>query len=144
MSLKWCAALLTAVVLCLCWGLPFEEYDTAELLPLGTVQVARQGGRVMVRSEAGSGTGENFAEAVEALKAKAAGQVFFETAEHIVLCDPGLLPQVAASPLLRPAAKVYFSPRLIDSQGLNRYLSAHSSSLTIGALRGNRAMRALD
>ncbi len=125
------AALLLTVLL----GLPFREYDTGKLLPIQTLQADLENGRVLLVSEAGSGEGDTFAEAVEDLRKKASGDVFFDTAEHLVLCDASLLPQILEEDLLRPAAQVYFAHALQAPDGLSDYLSAHPAGLTLAKLR---------
>lgn len=133
--MKWLCTALAAILLTAVFGLPFEEYDTAKLLPIETLQVAAGGQGVLLLSEAGSGEGKDFTAAVESLRQNASGDVFFDTAEHIVLCDARLLPQLLESELLRPAANVYFAESFQDPAGLSSYLAAHKSDLTLAHLR---------
>lgn len=124
-----------ALILTLVFGLPFREHDTAKLLPIQSLQAEVKDGRVRLVSEAGEGVGENFLQAVENLRKKAAGDVFFDTTEHLLLCDARLLPQILASGLLRPAAQVYFVSQLQEQEGLSDYLAAHPSNLTLASLQ---------
>lgn len=127
--------LFTALVLTLLLGLPFRTVDTQRLLPLLTIQVAREDGAVRLRSEAGEGVGADWGAAVADLRAQASGEVFFDTAEHIVVCDRNLLPQLLRSGVLRPAAQVYFADAFRDVEGLEAYLSAHPSGVTVAQLQ---------
>lgn len=127
--------LFTALVLTLLFGLPFRTVDTQRLLPLLTIQVAREDGAVRLRSEAGEGVGADWDAAVADLRAQASGEVFFDTAEHIVVCDRDLLPQLLRSGVLRPAAQVYFADAFRDVEGLEAYLSAHPSGVTVAQLQ---------
>lgn len=127
--------LFTALVLTLLLGLPFRTVDTQRLLPLLTIQVAREDGAVRLRSEAGEGVGADWGAAVADLRAQASGEVFFDTAEHIVVCDRDLLPQLLRSGVLRPAAQVYFADAFRDVEGLEAYLSAHPSGVTVAQLQ---------
>lgn len=127
--------LFTALVLTLLLGLPFRTVDTQRLLPLLTIQVAREDGAVRLRSEAGEGVGADWDAAVADLRAQASGEVFFDTAEHIVVCDRDLLPQLLHSGVLRPAAQVYFADAFRDVEGLEAYLSAHPSGVTVAQLQ---------
>lgn len=127
--------LFTALVLTLLFGLPFRTVDTQRLLPLLTIQVAREDGAVRLRSEAGEGVGADWDAAVADLRAQASGEVFFDTAEHIVVCDRDLLPQILRSGVLRPAAQVYFADAFRDVEGLDAYLSAHPSGVTVAQLQ---------
>lgn len=127
--------LFTALVLTLLLGLPFRTVDTQRLLPLLTIQVAREDGTVRLRSEADEGVGADWDAAVADLRAQASGEVFFDTAEHIVVCDRDLLPQILRSGVLRPAAQVYFADAFRDVEGLEAYLSAHPSGVTVAQLQ---------
>lgn len=128
----WIAA-LCAAVLTVIFGLPFQTHDTARLLPLRTVQAALDGG-VYLRSELGEGRGADWQEAVENLRKNAPGEVFFDTAEQLVVCGGAetLLPQIIEAGTLRPAAQVFRADRLRPAEGLNAYLNAHGSGVTIG------------
>lgn len=132
--MKW-SYLLAVVVLSAVCGLPFREYDTGKLLPIRTVQAARTARGVKIVSEVGEAEGETWAQAVAALRRNAPGDVFFDTAEQLVVCHPSLLPQILQSGELRPSAQVYFADSLTDPEGLNEYLSAHESELTVADLR---------
>lgn len=133
----WIAALCAAVVLTVCFGLPFRVHDTARLLPLKTVQVDLDGEGVLLRSEQGEGRGGNWREAVLDLCEHAPGQIFFDTAEQLVLCDRALtiVPEILEEETLRPAAQVYRARELRQAEGLHAYLSAHESGVTVGDLR---------
>ncbi len=135
--MKW-LYLAAAVLATFIFGLPFREYDTAKLLPIHTVQAAHTADGVQLVSEVGTGEGASWQEAVEDLRKNAAGEVFFDTAEQVVFCDRTLVSEAVESDVLRPAAQVYFSDHLQDPQGLNEYLSAHESRLTVADLRAER------
>ena len=128
----WIAA-LCAVVLTLVFGLPFRTHDTARLLPLRTVQAALDGG-VYLRSELGEGRGADWTAAVEDLRKNAPGEVFFDTAEQLILGGGAetLLPQIIEAGTLRPAAQVFTTEELRPAEGLNAYLNAHGGSVTVG------------
>ncbi|MBQ3355894.1 MAG: hypothetical protein IJG45_02095 [Oscillospiraceae bacterium] len=132
--MKW-LYLFAALVLTAVFGLPFRAYDTGKLLPVRTVQAARTARGVKLVSEIGQAEGESWTEAVAALREQAPGDVFFDTAEQLVVCAPSLLPEILRSGELRPAAQVYFAEELTDPEGLNEYLTAHKSELTVADLR---------
>ena len=135
--MKWIYPTL-AVILTLAFGLPFQEYDTARLLPIKTVQVERTEKGVHLISEVGEGEGADWRAAVEDLRANAPGDVFFDTAEQVIFCNRSLVAQVVASEELRPAAQVYYADAPLDPEGLNEYLSAHESDITVADLRAER------
>ena len=135
--MKW-LYLVLAVALTGVFGLPFREYDTARLLPIRTLQAAVTEQGVKIVSEVGEGEGVTWEAAVQDLRDKASGEVFFDTAEQIILCDRSLTAQVVESGLLRPAAQVYYADTLRSPEGLNEYLTAHESSLTVADLKAAR------
>lgn len=132
--MKWFPTVLLAAALTMIFGLPFREYDTAQLLPIRTLQVEKTAAGVHILSDVGEGTGRTWAAAVENLRENAPGDVFFDTAEQIVFCG-GVVREAVESGLLRPAAQVYFASMLRDSAALNEYYSAHESSLSVAELR---------
>lgn len=132
--MKW-AYILAAVALTVVFGLPFREYDAAKLLPVRTVQAAKTARGVKLVTERGAAEGATWTEAVAALREAASGDVFFDTAEQLVVCDPSLLPEILRSDELRPSAQVYFADALTAPEGLNEYLSAHESERTVADLR---------
>lgn len=133
--MKW-LYLFAAIALTAAFGLPFREYDTEQLLPVRTVQAARTPqGAVQLVTEIGEAEGATWADAVAALREGAAGDVFFDTAEQLVVCAPSLLPQIVESGDLRPAAQVYYAEALTDPDGLNEYLRAHETALTVADVR---------
>ncbi len=127
--------ILAAVALTASFGLPFREYDTGKLLPVRTVQAARTPQGVKIVTEIGEAEGENWQEAVAALREGASGDVFFDTAEQLVVCDSSLLPEILESGDLRPSAQVYEANELCDPNGLNEYLSAHESDRAVADVR---------
>lgn len=135
--MKWGYALAAVVLTCV-FGLPFDEYDTASLLPIKTVQAARTREGVTLVSEVGQGVGKTWREAVADLRENASGEVFFDTAEQVIFCSRSLVKEAVESGELRPSAQVYFARKLREPEGLNEYLSAHESDLTVADLRAGR------
>ena len=125
--MKW--AILTAVVLTVIFGLPFREYETQQLLPIKTLCAEYADGEVHIVSEVGEGRGSTWQAAVEDLKLHAAGDVFFDTAEQIVVTHRELA--LAAKDDLRPSAQVYFVKKLPEIDDLYAYLKAHPSGRTM-------------
>lgn len=134
--MKWAYALAAIVLTCV-FGLPFSEYDTASLLPIRTIQAARTPEGVKIVSEVGQGVGKNWNDAVANLRENASGEVFFETAEQVIFCSRTLIAEAVRSGDLRPSAQVYYAKELCDPEGLNEYLSAHESDLTVADLRAD-------
>lgn len=131
---KWCYALAAVALMCV-FGLPFSEYDAAALLPIRTVQAIGTPQGITILSEVGCGEGKSWEEAVSDLRRNAAGRVFFDTAEQVVFCGRAPVRAAVESGVLRPSAQVYFLPAPMEPEGLNDYLSAHESDLTVADLR---------
>ena len=116
--LRGAAAAGLAVLALLIWGLPFPAYETATLLPVETVQLARtEDGRVLLRTEAGDGVGADWSAAVR----------------QLVLCtdEPELLQEAAESGDLRPAVQLRYADALRGTDGLAELLHAHESDWTL-------------
>lgn len=143
--MKLLLVILLVIALVVVFGKPFREFDTASLLPVKSLQIESFDDVVRVVTEFGEGIGKSWKEAVAALRAEAAGEIYFDTAEQIVFCDknltvaPELLTEVIESDELRPAAQVYVAEELRDAQTLHAYLCAHESGVTVGALRAYAA-----
>jgi hypothetical protein len=81
-----------------------------------------------------SGAGADLTEAHEALRAKADGVIFLDTAEFLILAqkDP-ITGEIFA--LLRPDCKVTFTDAPPDLEKAAAYLSQHPPRLTLARLR---------
>lgn len=129
--LRFWHCVILAAILTVFFGLPFREYRTQQLLPIRTLQAQRSDGGVRLLSEAGEGEGATWEAAVEALRQNASGEVFFDTAEHVVFSDADLATDAARSGLLRPSAQVHFSAEVREAETANAYFSAHPSPLRL-------------
>ena len=132
--MKWWHCALIATVLTFAFGLPFREYSTQELLPIRTLQAEYTQEGVHIVSEVGEGYGETWLDAIDNLRKNAAGDVFFDTADHAVFTELSLATEAACSGILRPAAQVYLVESLFDRADLNAYLTAHPSGVQISDL----------
>ena len=130
--MKW--ALLAAATLTIIFGLPFREYETGQLLPIKSICAEYEQNVVHIVSEVAQGRGESWADAVEDLKRNASGDVFFDTAEYLVVTNRMLAHEAKQD--LRPSAQVFFVKTLPPTQGLYEYLKAHPSDLELRDLEG--------
>ncbi len=119
--------------------LPFRAADVAELLPVRTVLIGRDGTEYTVDVGAGvRGVGKTIDDALDALRERVSGTVFFGTAEQVVLTEKAAdaLPAVLDEPAFRPAAGIYLTPEEdLDPEAAADYLAAHSSNLTLMRLK---------
>ena len=134
--LKW---MLVLAVLCALGVLPFRATDVAELLPVRTVIVTRSGKELTVDVGAGvKAVGATLSEALETLKREVTGEVFFRTAEQVVVAEPAkdAITQVVQEPAFRPAAGICLTPETdADANELADYLESHRVDLTITQAR---------
>lgn len=104
---KWLFFLIILVAVAFLPKLQNAGTDVAQLLPVQTVAITRQGGQIVLRTDTvASGVGEDFTEALENLHATTPARVFLETAEYLLI-DPALL-NLLPSLLndLRPSCRV--------------------------------------
>ena len=115
--------------------LPFHSSDVAKLLPVKTVVVMRSGEEWVVDVGAGvRAVGQSLSQALERLREAVTGEVFFPTAEQVILTDDQAetVEAVTEEPAFRPAAGIYLSPEESpDPLALGEYLASHSSNITI-------------
>lgn len=137
-GLRGALAVWLALLALLYLGLPFPAYETATLLPVRTVQLARgSDGRLLLRTEAGDGTGADWRSAVQELRTNAPGTVLLDTAEQLVLCGETELPPDVFD-ALRPAVQVRRAETLRPVEGLAELLHAHESGVTLAELTAER------
>ena len=129
------AVILILLVLWALGRLPFRARDVAELLPVRTVLIGREGKIITVDVGAGAkGTGATLHAALDSLRERVTGKVFFGTAEQVILTEEAadVLPQALEEPAFRPAAGIYLTPEEdLDPEAAADYLASHSSNLTL-------------
>ena len=126
--------LLLAVLYAL-GSLPFRGTDVSELIPVRTVFVTRSGAAYTVDVGAGlRAVGRTVRDALKALREQASGEVFFETAEQVIVTETAAeaVEEITELPELRPAAGIWLTPAPeLDVEAASDYLSAHDADLTI-------------
>lgn len=126
----FCTAAL-AVAAALGW-MPFHGTDVAKLEPVEVVYVTLDGREVVIETDtAASGRGADIEAAFTNMKETAAGEVFLETADHLILSRNAekLLPELSG--YLRPACSVCIGDGEIDLKQAAAYLSVHEPVLTM-------------
>ena len=115
--------------------LPFRAEDAAKLLPVKTVIVTKSGDNYVVDVGAGvRALGRTLKEALERLREEVTGEVFFPTAEQVIITEPAeeTIEAVAEETSFRPAAGIYRTPVAFpDTEALGDYLASHPSNYTI-------------
>lgn len=126
------ALFLAAVLL---WK-PFDGTDVARLQPVEVIRVSKQDGMILVETDTGdSGTGADLAGAFGDLKKTTAGEVFLETAEHLLVSSDGLELLPALEDYLRPSCNIYIEKGAADLEQAAEYLTAHESDITLSDYR---------
>ncbi len=112
--------------------MPFRRTDVAELKPVELICVSRTGEQVRIETDTGDwGTGSTVEAALKHLKATTAGDVFLETADHLLVCggEEDLIDELA--PHLRPACSLCELEGTISLEEAAAYLNAHKSEISL-------------
>ncbi len=134
--LMLCALAVAAAGL-LGW-LPATQKDVGELLPAQTlVATVEDGVLTLDGGEDLSGSGADWASAMDDLRETAPGEAFFGATAQIILVGEAetALPDVLDDRDLRPAARVYAGRGEIEAESATKFLEAHKDGVTIQALQ---------
>ncbi len=118
---------------------PFSESDVAQLQPVELLYVSMTSEGVKVATETGDlGEGEDLNEAMHDLEKCAAGKVFLETAEYLLVTDGarGLLPELTS--IMRPGCAVCVAPELVNLEEAAAYLNVHRPEVTLNDYRADQ------
>lgn len=126
----WYLAALLAVA-ALGW-MPFHGTDVAELQPVELLRIRMQSGAVLVETDTGDfGFGDTPGAAFADLKKSTAGDIFLETADHLILSPEAvtLLPELMK--YLRPACNLCVEQGTADLEKATAFLNAHQPGVTL-------------
>lgn len=116
-----------------------KAVDAAELVSVQLLCIDAQEGTIRLKTDTGdTGSGKTMDEALADLKAGCAGQLFTQTATHVLLTSRAwyLAPQVCVNAQLRPAARVYrVNGEAGKTEALLAFLQAHPGTLTLSRMR---------
>lgn len=100
--------LALAVLLAAAFGwMPFQGTDVADLLPVEIVRIRVDDGTIRVQTDTGnSGSGTDLQEAFHDLKSTAAGEIFLETADYLLVDEGTAAYLEALCEYLRPGCGV--------------------------------------
>ena len=115
---------------------PFAGTDVAKLQPVELIRVTKLGENVLVETDTGdTGFGSGLKQAFEDLKQTTAGEVFLETAEHVLLSGQAreLLEELAE--LLRPGCSVCIQQGEAELEAAAEFLDVHKPEFTLRAHR---------
>lgn len=116
---------------------PFQGVDAADVVPVETVAIGRNGSTVQVLAgEDLSGQGDSLEEALEDLEASAPGTVFFGTVERVILTQNAmdLVGELMARTQFRPSVLIYATSGAVEpaeAQVLEAYESRGDYSVSL-------------
>lgn len=125
---KWVALLAAAILI----KTPSAGTDIGKLQPVQVVCLTRAGDGVAVWTDTGDrGTGPDLKTAVEDMKARATGEIFLETADHLLLTPDCLELLEEASELLRPSCTLCLLEGEPDMEQIGQFLKIHPPAVTL-------------
>lgn len=129
---RWLIGGVMIIALALLNGENRTGTDIAELEPAQVLWVD-EAGAVEVRTDMGQmGRGRNLDEAVRDMEQTAAGRVFLETAEYLLVTPGGATRLDELCRLLRPSCKVCLINGNVDLEMAANYLAVHKPAVTLG------------
>lgn len=127
---RWLWYLAGLLIVAAFGELPFSGTDVAELQPVEVIRVWSGHGLVGVETDTGDqGLGMDVASAIEDLKASTAGQVFLETAEHLIVTREALPLLSELADYMRPACTICLEAGETDLEEAAAFLEAHEPEL---------------
>lgn len=124
--------ILYAVALAMLGLSPFRGMDIGKLSPVQTVWLTEDKGQICMQTDTGDfGIGADVKEALHNLNKSAAGIVFLETADYLVI-EAGrevLLEQAIA--VFRPSCRVCAAEQLSDLNQATDFLRTHEPIITL-------------
>ncbi len=130
--------LLYALALAIAFAVsPFTATDVGKLRPVEVVRLTQRGGQVLLQTDTGDeGIGEDVDAALENLKESTAGDIFLETADHL-LVEPGCAAWIKPLSMhLRPSCSICWQTGELELEDAAEFLSIHRPQMTLQAWRG--------
>lgn len=126
------AAVLAVVCIAVLERAPSSGTDVAKLQPVELLRIGYYGGYISVETDTGDlGIGRDLDSAFRDLKESAPGEIFLDTADHILVSDTacGLLLQL--TDFLRPACAVCIDRSNSAMEDAAEFLNIHRSMVTL-------------
>ena len=116
--------------------LPFRGTDVAKLHPVEVLVVYEAGEMVNIETDTGLlGIGESVGKTIENLKLVAAGEIFLDTANYVLIGENSILLLNELYDFLRPACQVYIFSGRGEWTNVAEYLETHPSIITLLSYR---------
>ena len=106
--------------------LPVEGTDVGKLLPVELVQLDKMGDTVVISTDAGAtGTGETVKAAIRDMEKTAAGIVFLDTADYLLVTESAMEEVESIKEHLKPSVGVCIQHVEMNLKDAAAYLSVH-------------------
>ena len=106
--------------------LPLEGTDVGKLLPVELVQLDKMGDTVVISTDAGAtGTGETVKAAIRDMEKTAAGIVFLDTADYLLVTESAMEEVESIKEHLKPSVRVCIQHVEMNLKDAAAYLSVH-------------------
>ena len=130
MKMIWVGA--AALVIALTAGQSGGKTEVAELLPIEVIAVRTQNDEVSLCTDTqDTGRGKTVADAFGNLRQSAAGEVFLETADYLILDAKSLRYMEELAKVLRPNCRICVCEESVDLQDAAAYLRIHKPQTTV-------------
>lgn len=114
------------VLLFLALMMPVRGTDVGKLIPVELLRIDKEEESVIIMTDLGvSGTGATVEAAIENLKLTAAGVIFLDTADYLIIDDGARQEGTALEEHLNPSVRVCISDGEIDMEMAAAYLDTH-------------------
>lgn len=121
--------------------MPFSPSDVADLKPVELIFLDASRETVLVKTDTGeSGRGSSLAAAIADMKKTTPGDVFLETADHLLITAEGSRYLEQAVQFLRPGCNVCLTQTEPDLEAAAAYLRAHEPGVTLQHWRAGLRM----
>ena len=106
--------------------LPLEGMDVGRLLPVELVQLDKMGDTVVISTDAGTtGTGKTVKAAIRDMEKTAAGIVFLDTADYLLVTESAMEEVESIKEHLKPSVRVCIQHVEMNLKDAAAYLSVH-------------------
>lgn len=129
---RWVVYFLGLLLVGMAGLTPFRNTDIAKLQPVELLSIRMANGQIRLETDTGDfGLGATVGEALQNLKDTTAGDVFLETADHLLITKNGehFIEQIADD--LRPGCRLCIVEGAVDLKEAAAYLSAHKSEMSL-------------
>ena len=112
--------------------IPTNHVELAKMRPVETVRIRNQDEWIVIETDTeDTGRGSTLEEAVKDLRDTAAGRVYVDTAQYLIVEEAAESQIGKLKELLKPGVRVCIEKGEIDMQTVGEYLRAHSPEMKL-------------